>query len=57
MNKKVYYYTIESMDGRIYCGTAKLKQAKKICEEFSNEGICFKRLVGDRNYKKFAFMW
>lgn len=57
MNKKIYYYTIESMDGKIYCGTAKLKQAKKICDEFANDGICFKRLVGDRNYKKFAFMW
>lgn len=55
--KQTEYFTLENMDGHIYCGANTEKIAKKICFEMSNEGICYKRRVGDRNYKKFAFMW
>lgn len=57
VRKQTEYFTLENMDGHIYCGANTLKIAKKICLEMSNEGICYKRRVGDRKYKKFAFMW
>ena len=57
VRKQTEYYTLENMDGHIYCGASTLKMAKKMCHEMSNEGICYKRKVGHRNYKKFAFMW
>ena len=55
--KKLYYYTLESMDGRVYFGTSTKRLAKKHYAEASNEGICYKRMVGDNRYKKFMFMW
>jgi hypothetical protein len=55
--KKIYYYTLESMDGRVYFGTSTKRLAKKHYAETSNEGICYKRLVGNNRYKKFMFMW
>lgn len=57
MKKTIYYYTIENLDGKIYCGANKLNLAKDMADRMSNEGICYKRKVGDLNYKKFAFMW
>ena len=54
--KKIKYYTLENFDGHIYCSTSTLKLAKKFCKEFSNEGICYKRIVG-KNCKKFKFVW
>lgn len=54
--KKIKYYTLENLDGHIYCGTSTLKLAKKFYREFSNEGVCYKRIVG-KDYKKFKFMW
>lgn len=54
--KKIKYYTLENTDGHIYCGTSTLKIAKKICSEFSNEGICYERIIG-KTTKKFKFMW
>lgn len=56
MTKKIKYYTLENIDGNIYCGANTIKIAKKICSEFSNEGICYERIVGE-NTKKFKFMW
>lgn len=56
MTKKIKYYTLENIDGHIYCGANTIKIAKKICSEFSNEGICYERTVGE-NTKKFKFMW
>ena len=47
--KKIYYYTLESMDGRVYFGTSTKRLAKKHFAEASNEGICYKRLVGDNS--------
>ena len=55
--KNIYYYTLESMDGRVYFGARTKKLAKKYYKEASNDGICYKRMVGNRNYKKFMFMW
>lgn len=57
VRKQTEYFTLENMDGHIYCGANTLKIAKKICHEMSNEGICYRRRCFDRNYKKFAFMW
>lgn len=54
--KKIKYYTLENFDGYIYCGASTLKIAKKIYKEFSNEGICYKRIVGT-DKKKEAFIW
>lgn len=54
--KKIKYYTLESFDGHIYCSTSTLKLAKKFYREFSNEGICYMRIVAN-NIKKFKFMW
>ena len=54
--KKIKYYTLENIDGHIYCGASTLKIAKKICSEFSNEGIFYERIVG-KTTKKFKFMW
>ena len=57
ITKKIYYYTLESMDGRVYFGTSTKRMAKKHFAEASNEGICYKRMVGNNKYKKFMFMW
>ena len=54
--KKIKYYTLENLDGHIYCSTSTLKLARKFCREFSNEGICYMRIVAN-NVKKFKFMW
>lgn len=54
--KKVIYYTLENNDGHVYCGASTLRVAKKMYQEFSNEGVCYKRIVGS-NYKKIAFIW
>ena len=41
VRKQTEYFTLENMDGHIYCGANTLKIAKKICFEMSNEGICW----------------
>ena len=55
--RKKYYYSLENMEGkiRLFCATKKL--AKKLFSDSGNEGVCYKRMVGDTRYKKFAFMW
>ena len=55
--KKIFYYTLEDIDGNIKLTTATRKLAKKFSSQCGNEGICYKRKVGDAGYKKFAFMW
>ena len=37
------------------CATKKL--AREYAEECANDGICYKRMVKNNNFKKFAFMW
>lgn len=55
--KNIYYYTLENNDGHIYMGTNTKRLAKKMIKECSNEGICYKRKVGDKKYCKFMFIW
>lgn len=60
MKKAVYYYTLEDMQGNVHMGATTKRLAKKLLaggELTLNEGICYKRKVGDAGYKKFAFMW
>ena len=57
MKKNIYYFTLEGLDGKIKLTTATRKLAKKFSPQCGNEGICYKRKVGDAGYKKFAFMW
>lgn len=56
MKRRIYYYTLENMDGHIYMGCATKKLAKKLAGEVSNEGICYKRCVGNKKVK-FQFIW
>lgn len=55
--KQAVYYTLENMDGHIYCGAATKKLAKKVCWEMSYNGVCYKRKCGDSSYKKIEFIW
>lgn len=62
MKKNIYYYTLEDMEGHIKIATATRRLAvalvtKDIYNLVGNEGICYKRKVGDAKYKKFAFIW
>jgi hypothetical protein len=55
--KKTFYYTLEDMEGHISLGANTKRLAKKMMGLAGNEGIRYKRKVGDAGYKKFAFMW
>lgn len=57
MKKNIYYFTLESMEGRIKLSTATKALAKQFYSQCGNEGICYKRKVGDPKYKKLMFMW
>ena len=63
MKKNIYYFTLEDMEGHIKLNVATNKLAKDLLKAdkhscmLGNEGICYKRKVGDNGYKKFMFMW
>lgn len=57
MRKNIYYFTLEDMEGHIHLGANTRRLAKKMMELAGNEGICYKRRVGDARFKKFCFMW
>ena len=62
MKKNIYYYTLEDMEGHIKIATATRRLAVALVTKdrdnlVGNEGICYKRRVGDAKYKKFAFIW
>lgn len=57
MKKNIYYFTLEGLDGKIKLTTATKALAKKFFSQCGNEGICYKRKVGDAKFKKFEFMW
>lgn len=56
-NKSIFYYTLEDMNGHIKLTCATRALAKMFYSQCGNEGICYKRKVGDKKYQKFAFMW
>ena len=60
--KRIYYYTLEDMEGHIKIAAANRGLAVALLKAddgslLGNEGICYKRKVGDAKYKKFAFIW
>lgn len=57
MKKWMFYYTLEGLDGKVKLTCATKGLAKRFMPQCGNEGICYKRKVGDAGYKKFAFMW
>ena len=62
MSKKVFYYTLEDMEGHQKIAAATRRLAVALLKDddgslLGNEGICYKRKVGDAKYKKFEFIW